>query len=89
MVYRPINREADSGADAAPDRRRAGRDNDVSLALIPLLRGTPIDHLSDPEADEDLDPLAGARGVLFWALVSIALWMLIARAIWVLYSGVT
>jgi hypothetical protein len=89
MVYHPINEGADPRAETAQDRRRAGRDNNVSLALVQLLRGTSIDHLSDPEADEDPDPLAGARGILFWGLFSIALWMLVVRAVWVLYSRVT
>jgi hypothetical protein len=88
MVYDPITREADSGADTPPDRRRSGRDDDVNVALIPPLRASRLEHLSNPEAEEEEDPLAGARGIIVWALLSIVFWTLVAGAIWTLNSRI-
>jgi hypothetical protein len=73
MSQRTIDRSAELEPDTAIDRRRAGRRNDFSADLIPLLRdalrGVP---------EEDRDQLDPARGIVVWLLVSIMLWLLAA-----------
>ena len=75
---------AETGAAAAPpvaqDRRRPGRVEQVSPAIIPLLR----DPARCVDTDQDTDPLAPARGVVFGLLLSVALWALIGLGVWLI-----
>jgi hypothetical protein len=64
------------------DRRRPGR-QDVSPALLPLLRGQPG---PSAEADyvavgEDGQDLAAARGICIGLLISVPLWAVIIMAV--------
>ena len=64
--------------DTLSGRRRPGRANNVSLGLIPLLRGTAPDGPDLlPELDEESDQLAAARGLVVGGLLSLALWLAI------------
>lgn len=65
---------AQAVADAA-DRRRPGRVENVSPALIPILR-TP-DPAVDIEFDE-VDQAAAVRGLAFGVLLSAPIWVAIA-----------
>ncbi len=61
---------------AASDRRRPGRMDQVSPALIPILRKGEL----PPEIDNSIefgepDQIAGARGVLFGVALSAPLWV--------------
>jgi hypothetical protein len=78
-MHRPIDRDAELEADIAPARRRSGRAEEVSAALIPLLRGTAASDLH-----EEPDQLSGSRGVIGWMLISVAFWVVLVAAIWLL-----
>jgi hypothetical protein len=73
-----IDRQAETEPDVKDDRRRPGRQDDVSPDLIPLLRGT-LPYTKD-EAEEDHDPLAACRGVVIWALTSAVAWAIVLAA---------
>ena len=71
-----------SKPNRARDRRRPGRQDDVSPELIPLLRGEVIDGLVEPGIhpdlplfDDDEDPLQAARGVLMGLITGMAFWV--------------
>jgi hypothetical protein len=70
VASHPIDRDAELEPAAAPDRRRAGRLDDVSPALIPLLRGDSSDQLRDYPIDEEPDQLGAFRGIIIWTLIS-------------------
>ena len=79
LIDHPLKAEAtETDAVAAPslvqDRRRAGRVQEASPTLIPLLRG-PAQYV---DLDEDTNPLAPARGVMIGSLIAVFLWTLIA-----------
>jgi hypothetical protein len=78
---------AETVAVAAPsvvqDRRRAGRVQQVSPTLIPLLRDS--DLCVDIDLDEDSNPLGPARGVMVACLVSVPFWGLIAIGCWLFF----
>jgi hypothetical protein len=79
------NRGARLEPDTLPDRRRPGRRDDVSPVLIPLLRGDSITSLSgNPAADEPVD-LGASRGVIIWALISVAVWASLVS--WMIFGG--
>lgn len=64
---------------AVSDRRRPGRIEQVSPALIPIMRAGDL----PPGLDESLeygepDQIAGARGVFFGVVLSAPLWVGIA-----------
>ena len=63
------------------DRRRAGRIENVSPYLIPLLRETPgADGAWDPDGRaNDLRP---ATGILVSAMLGLAIWAAIGLAAW-------
>jgi hypothetical protein len=82
IMHRPIDRDAELEPDSTSDRRRLGRQIDVSPALLPLLRGTSIDDLHDPQADDEPDQLAAARGIVIWVLISAVLLVLSVKIIW-------
>jgi hypothetical protein len=63
-------RDAELASDTFPDRRRAGRRDDVSSVLIPLLREDSITALPGEAADQ----LRAPRGVIIWTLISAAAW---------------
>ena len=70
VASHPIDRDAELEPAAAPDRRRAGRLDDVSPALIPLLRGDSSDQLCDYPIDKEPDQLGAFRGIIIWTLIS-------------------
>jgi hypothetical protein len=85
LIDRPLEAgSAETGAVAAPsvahDRRRAGRVEQVSPALIPLLRDPA--HYVDSGLDEDADPLSRARGVVIGSILSVPLWALMILGFW-------
>jgi hypothetical protein len=82
IMHRPIDRDAELEPDSPSDRRRLGRQIDVSPALIPLLRGTSIDDLHDPQADDEPDQLAAVRGIIIWVFISAVLLLLLVKIIW-------
>ena len=68
-------------------RRRPGRDNQVSLHLIPLLRNAatmdipaPPPGVADPSAPED--DFAFAKGISFGLVLSAPLWAIIGAVAW-------
>ena len=83
-------------ADTALDRRRPGRSDDVSPALIPLLRTTGGPHTELSQHDEegvghaflvpkhldDSNSLAASRGIGRAVLISVIVWPLIGLAVW-------
>jgi hypothetical protein len=71
--------------DASADHRRPGHQDDVSPALIPLLREETIESLSFEPADDSFDNLSGSRGIIIWVLVSAATWLSIG--LWVALGG--
>ena len=76
----PVKADASvANPSSVRDRRRPGRLEQVSPALIPLLR-EPTRYVDDPGFDSDL--LAPARGVLVGLLISVPLWALIGLGIW-------
>jgi hypothetical protein len=70
-----INRLAELELDTSTDRRRPGRRDHASLALIPLLREESSERLSFEPADDSFDSLRGSRGIIIWASVSAAIWL--------------
>ena len=59
----------------AKDRRRPGRQDDVSAELIPILRGT------EPPVEfelENVDQTAALRGLVAGVLFSVPIWVAIA-----------
>jgi len=77
-----------SGASAAvenkpTDRRRPGRPDTVSDALLPLLRGQ-VQKPLQPEPLLDVDPDDGhaLRGIAVGVIISTGLWALIGGVAW-------
>jgi hypothetical protein len=74
---------------AVQDRRRPGRPDQVSSALIPLLRDpTPSDDTSplfDDTLSDDDDELAPMRGIAVATLLSVPLWFLIGLGGWLIF----
>jgi hypothetical protein len=68
----PIDPGAEPESARAPDRRRPGRRDDVSPALLPLLREDLSVQLRDHLIDEEPDQLRSFRGIMLWVLVSAA-----------------
>lgn len=62
-------------ASVIPDRRRPDRRDDVSPALIPLLREDSLSNLSNGAAAATQDDLSASRGIVIWALISAAAWV--------------
>jgi hypothetical protein len=77
MVDDPIDEALALDSDTVTGRRRPGRQNHVSPALLPLLREPVGYNLSDLESDEDPDQLSVVRGIYFAMLVSLPIWILI------------
>ena len=77
LVNHPIDRDAELQPLAALERRRAGRLDDVSPALIPLLRGDSSDQLGGYPIDDEPDQLGAFRGITIWALISAAFFALL------------
>jgi hypothetical protein len=69
----PIDRGAEPESARAPDRRRPGRRDDVSPALLPLLREDLSAQLREHLIDEEPDQLRSFRGIMLWVLISAAL----------------
>jgi hypothetical protein len=90
MEIEPIDRVDRLEADAAPlDRRRPGRRNDISPALIPLLRGKGD---SDARPEEIIWASASkseVRGVFMGLLISILISGMIGLAMWLAIEGAT
>lgn len=63
-----------SARSEVTDRRRPGRPEHVSPALIPLLRGDAAPVADEPLQFGDPDQLGGARGLAVGVVVSAALW---------------
>jgi hypothetical protein len=80
MANDPIDEALALDADTVTGRRRPGRKNHVSPALLPLLREPVGDSLSDLEPDEDPDQLSVVRGIYFAILMSLPIWILIGIA---------
>ena len=88
LIDHPLKADsAETGAVAPPsvvqDRRRLGRVQQVSPALIPLLRDPA--HYVDADLDEDTNPLTPARGVMIGSLISVFLWAFIALGCWLVF----
>ena len=71
--------------DAALDRRRPGRRDDVHPELIPVLRTTGNGVFLPPEDLDDADPLATSRGISLGVIISAVVWTLIGLAAWFLW----
>jgi len=88
MEIEPIDRVDRLEADVATlDRRRPGRRNDISPALIPLLRGK-----GDTDARPDAiiwasAPKSEARGVFMGLLISILIFGMVGLAMWLAIEG--
>lgn len=69
------------------DRRRPGRLDQISPALIPLLREF-AQFVDDPDFDADpLTPARGIfRGIFVGLLLSVPLWSLIGLGVWFVRS---
>lgn len=79
-VLSPINGDAAHG-----DRRRPGRIETVSPALLPLLRQ---DRLLEDTADQkDDDDLTAARGIGISVVIGVLLWGGIALLAFSLFAG--
>jgi hypothetical protein len=74
-----IDREAEAEPDVRRDRRRPGRQDDVSPDLVPLLRAT-FPYIED-EAEEDRDQLAASRGIVIWTLLTVAAWAVVSATV--------
>ena len=69
------------------NRRRLGRNDQVNLHLIPLLRDPVAVDISElPPCEAGAlplsDQLAPARGIAFGLVLSVPLWAVIAGAVW-------
>jgi hypothetical protein len=88
----PAERQPETAADMPPDgaeRRRPGRPENVSPALIPLLRR---EHLLQPQtapgaaaSGDSRDDLAPARGVAVSVAIGALLWLAMVGAAWWLF----
>jgi len=84
-MHRTVDREAELEPDIPSDRRRAGRRDDASPTLIPLLQGNYPNEVHDPAAgDDDHNQLAAARGMVVWVLISAA--VIVALLVWLILS---
>jgi hypothetical protein len=81
IMRQPVDRNAELEPTVAEDRRRPGRQDDISPELVAMLRGSYADTFDDP-VDDQPDQLASARGIVIWTLVSAA--MVIVLAVWLL-----
>jgi hypothetical protein len=62
-------------ADESPDRRRPGRRDEVRPDLIPFLREDFLSGLPAEPTPDGPDHLKASRGIIIWALISVALWL--------------
>jgi hypothetical protein len=78
-----------SDVAAVPDQRRPGRLDQVSPALLPLLRDPAqcVDTAScvGTASYEDSDLQAPARGIVVGLLLSVPLWALFGLGIWFIF----
>ncbi len=76
----PVTTDVKTPTEAAvSDRRRPGRLDEVSPALIPILRtGEHPPVLDETVEYGEPDQIAGARGVFFGVVLSAPLWVGIA-----------
>jgi hypothetical protein len=80
-MHRQVDREAELEPSLAPDRRRPGRQDDISPELIPLLRGDASDAVTDQPPVDDHDALASSRGIVGWVVVSAAVWLVLVAVV--------
>jgi len=65
------------------DRRRPGRPDTVSEALLPLLRGEVHEHPQlEPLLDSDPEDDHALRGIAVGVIISTGLWALIGGVAW-------
>ena len=76
---------AQSNSSTRPDRRRQGRLDKVSPALLPLLRQKGL--IDGALAQQDGDDLAGAKGIAIGALIGAALWGGLLALAWWAFAG--
>jgi hypothetical protein len=77
--------EASTPVATSSDRRRPGRLEQVSPALVPLFRGAA----QNGDIDLDIDytaPLAAAHGIALGMCLAVPLWALIGLAGWLIWS---
>jgi hypothetical protein len=78
-----IGRGVEPLADAPPDRRRSGRQTEVSPVLIPLLReDSKTSDLPCHPADDRQDQLRASRGIIIWTLISAIVWLSLLLRCW-------
>jgi hypothetical protein len=89
-AYPPTEHRTDADAEAAPpvpagvpgDRRRPGRLERVSPALVGLLRADPkADFLRDDTGDGG-DALRPMRGILLWSVLGLLVWAVLFWSVW-------
>jgi len=88
MRFRELLRPAEQILPSAPvaDRRRPGRNNQVSPPLIPLLRNPATPDILVPlpgkvDAPSSRDDLVPVRGIIFSLALSVPLWICVAGMI--------
>jgi hypothetical protein len=79
------HRGAELDPAALTDRRRAGRRDDVSPVLIPLLREASNRSVLDEPTAGGPDNLGASRGIIIWTLISAAVWL--PLALWIVGRG--
>ena len=78
--------ECPSDVHAQPgERRRAQRRDDVSAALVPLLRSPGALDMSQPEYGEDDHVGTPMLGILFGIALSVPLWCALGGALHVVF----
>lgn len=88
MRFRELLRPAEQilPSDRAADRRRPGRNNQVSPPLIPLLRNPatpdiPVLLPGKVDAPPSRDDLAPVKGIIFPLALSVPLWIWVSALI--------
>jgi hypothetical protein len=79
------NRDAETEPDTLTDRRRAGRRDDISPALISLLREDSITSVPGEPVIGGHDDLSASRGIIIWALTATAIWLSLVS--WIVGHG--
>jgi len=75
--------ETAGGENKPKDRRRPGRPETVSSALLPLLRGQVEEPpQTEPLPDVDPDDSRALKGITVGVIISTGLWALIGGVAW-------
>lgn len=84
-----LNDRVNASSHVAPadpaERRRPGRPETVSPALLPLLRRHSL--MQDALGHREPDDLAAARGIGLGVVIGLAIWLALAVLAWWIFAG--